>query len=284
MIRTALRIALTEYRRYIQSTKLLVFFVVFVFIQTLISQPLIQCALDMNSKLSLFEPFMALCSSWIVMLVVPFGFIAMTADFPKGEEIDLFLHVRTNKRTWALGQLIFLFIFVITYILALLLVSCIMICPYCRWDTEYSTTIKQYALYFPEKSGGLVNQLISGHLYNQLKLIPSVLHSMGFMALYLIILGLVLLIAAVNNVRKAGLVINIVLLVLGTVTSSISSKLMWFFPMAHTVTWMHFKEYLRQPVFPIWGSYLYLGGITVILIVIIMVRARCYQVGTENNV
>ena len=54
---------------------------------------------------------------------------------------------------------------------------------------------------------------------------------------------------------------------------------MWLFPMAHSIPWVHFEKYLSEPVFPIAGSYLYLGGICAALAVICLMAAGKYQAG-----
>ena len=54
---------------------------------------------------------------------------------------------------------------------------------------------------------------------------------------------------------------------------------MWLFPMTHSIPWVHFEKYLSEPVFPIAGSYLYLGGICAALAVICLMAAGKYQAG-----
>ena len=53
---------------------------------------------------------------------------------------------------------------------------------------------------------------------------------------------------------------------------------MWVFPMPHTVPWLHYEEYLSAMVFPMWASYLYLGGGCAALVTACFVAARRYQV------
>ena len=43
-------------------------------------------------------------------------------------------------------------------------------------------------------------------------------------------------------------------------------KQMWILPMAHTIPWLHYDEYLDRMNFPMWGSYLYLAPISAPLV------------------
>ena len=77
----------------------------------------------------------------------------------------------------------------------------------------------------------------------------------------------------------AGLLADAVLIALGTVSTAAEADWMWLFPMAHSIPWVHFEKYLSEPVFPIAGSYLYLGGICAALAVICLMAAGKYQAG-----
>ena len=283
MTGTAARIARMEYGRFIKSTRILVFFVVAVFMRAFIAQPFIDCAVSMGGKISVFEPFMALCSSGMVMLIIPFGFVSMMADFPRAEAIEIFVHTRTGRRTWVTAQMIFLAMISLTYVAALFLASCIMILPYCSWQTDYSDTVKYYPQMFPDKSNGLVGNLINGNLFNQLTLTGSVLNSAALIFLYMVMLGMVMLAAAVNNRRPIGLIVDAALLVLGTAFIFMQGKAKWFFPMAHTMTCRHFSTFFSKAEFPLWGSYLYFTAAIVGLAAASYVCARNYQAGRENS-
>ena len=283
MMGAAWRIARMEYGRLIRSTRMLVLLVVAVFMRAFIAQPFAECAVSMGGKISVLEPFMALCSSGMVMLIIPFGFVSMMADFPWAEPIELFVHTRTTKRAWTSAQMIFLAMASFTYVAALFAASCLMLLPYCSLRTDYSDTVKFYPQVFPEKAGGLVGSLINGNLFNQLTLIESVLVSAALVFLYMVLLGMVLLTWTVTNRRPAGLITDAVLLILGTASVFPEGRVKWLFPMAHAMTAGHFSTFFSRTEFPLWGSFLYFGVLIVSLAAISLACARNYQAGRENS-
>lgn len=282
-MKAVMRIARMEYSGFIRSTRVLVFFVVAVFMRAFIAQPFIECAEAMGGRISVFEPFMALCSSGMVMLIIPFGFVAMMADFPRAEPIEIFVQTRTAKRTWAAAQILFLVMVSLTYVVALLAASCLMILPCCSLQTDYSDTVKYYPQMFPEKSNGLVGTLINGNLFNQLTLLQSLFNSLALIFLYMVLLGMVMLLSTVNNRRPAGLIADAALLVFGIAFIFLSGKAKWFFPMAHTMINKHFSTFFSRMEFTLWGSYLYFGVTIAALGAASVICARNYQAGRENS-
>lgn len=75
-----------------------------------------------------------------------------------------------------------------------------------------------------------------------------------------------------------GYSVNGFAIILGAVTCEVRMKQMWILPMAHTIPWLHYDEYLDRMNFPMWGSYLYLAAISALLLVLCFARAGRYQV------
>jgi hypothetical protein len=69
------------------------------------------------------------------------------------------------------------------------------------------------------------------------------------------------------------------MVILGAAAAMTETQLMWIFPMAHTIPWLHFEEYLRKPKFPLWGSFIYLIALNVIMIVACYILRKKYQTG-----
>ena len=53
---------------------------------------------------------------------------------------------------------------------------------------------------------------------------------------------------------------------LGSVTTSLSTGLRWAFPTSNTIVWLHYTEILSEPVYPVWASFAYFGGVLAVLI------------------
>ena len=56
----AWNVACMEYKKLIRSTKMIILAMFLIFVNIQIITPLKQCAIDMDAKLSYFEPFIAL--------------------------------------------------------------------------------------------------------------------------------------------------------------------------------------------------------------------------------
>ena len=49
---------------------------------------------------------------------------------------------------------------------------------------------------------------------------------------------------------------------------------MWLFPMGNSIIWMHYTEIIREPIKPIWYSYVYFAVMALLLIFMSTLRAR----------
>jgi hypothetical protein len=68
-----------------------------------------------------------------------------------------------------------------------------------------------------------------------------------------------------------------IIVLLGTITCAGRMAYMWVFPMAHTIPWLHYTEYLKEPVLPLFCSYLYFGVMNIVLIILSIVMSKHYN-------
>ena len=106
----------------------------------------------------------------------------------------------------------------------------------------------------------------------------ALIHTFCLLLLYFLLISYVLLFSTVSNHRYVGILANGFAIILGAVTCEVRMKQMWILPMAHTIPWLHYDEYLDRMNFPMWGSYLYLAAISALLLVLCFSRAGHYQV------
>ena len=124
-----------------------------------------------------------------------------------------------------------------------------------EFRTEWSETVRLYGARFPEESDSFVSELLPSNLYNQIPLMTSVLQTF--------FLILILYLFKLMHVKSAGLIAVFIVIGLGVATCSLKTSVMWYFPMANTIIWLHYTEILREPIVPIWWSYFYsAAGIT----------------------
>lgn len=142
---------------------------------------------------------------------------------------------------------------------------------------DYSYAVTRYVALFPERAGEYVVELIPENLYNQIPLSMAVFHTALLLILYFIMLALIILIFALVKRKIAGLFLDGILILLGTIVCASRMAYMWIFPMTHTITWLHYAEYQSKPVLPLFYSYLYFGVINIGLIFLLVVFSSRYD-------
>lgn len=263
---------------FFHGTRLVIFLVMLVFVKFIVIDPLSGCSEAMGSKLSFAEPFIALGNSEIVMLSIPVLFIVLMADFPKSGRENFFNQVRTSRATWISAQILFGLIGSIINVCFLFLSSVIMSLGWINTDLKFSYAITNYHSKFPEKID-ITQSLLPNNIYTHMTAGKTLIITMITMILSLWLLYIIVLLGTVLNKKNIGLLVAVTLVIIGIATIVTKSSLMWFFPMVHTIPWIHFKAYLSEEIFPMWGSYLYITIFLIILITACFLFKNKYQSG-----
>lgn len=278
-MKTIRHISSAEFRRWLRSSRIIILGVMLVFIHTQIITTLQDCSARMGEPVGILEGFIALGNSGVIVLIVPALFLVLLADFPQKGGIDFFYQIRTSKRKWILGQMMFAVKAAVFLVGFLLIASMILLLGCGTWMTGFSHAVTHYSSVFPDRTGDYILQLLPENLYQQMTLGAALGHTIALMLLYFLMLALILLLSALLNQKYAGLLADAALIILGTVSTSVSAGWMWLFPMAHSIPWVHFEKYLSAQIFPLFGSYLYLGGICSALAAACLIAAKKYQAG-----
>lgn len=254
--------------KWLIDPKMIIFAASIIFIYNYISIPLTELSKELDISLNVFEVFIAIGNSGMVLLILPIIFMVLISDFPQLDKNVLFMISRIGKLNWLIGQVLQLIIMVMIFLLSVFLVSVVFVINISQYNFDWSNIIKTYIERNPEMNNSFVAELIPENLYNQLSLIGAFLHTFLLVFLYLIVIGLLFIIARLLNKKILSVLLSGTVIITGTVLSAIKSKLMWLLPMANSVTWLHYTKYLRKPVMPLYVSYLYFGFIICILIII----------------
>jgi hypothetical protein len=251
--------------RWVTNPRIIIVGVLLVFIRTLALEPLLERAEKMNSPLNVFEPFEAIGNSGMLVLLIPCVFLILISDYPIINANTLLYVQRVGKTTWFLGQIIFVILAIFTYMGTILIASMAM--SKGIFSTEWSDTIRLYTSYFPDEYNNFDSELIPSNLYNQIPIITSLFQTFFLMSNYLFLLVLILYFFKLKGFKATGIFIVFAIIGLSVATCSLRSDVMWYFPMANTIVWLHYTEILREPVVPIYRSYLYFV-ITIVLLLI----------------
>lgn len=276
--KAASHISSLEFGKWFRNTRLVILAVMVVFIRVQVAAPLAECARLMGEPVSVFEGFLAICNSGVILLVLPILFLVLVADFPQRDGTHLFCQARCRKRVWIAGQILFAMKACLFLVVFLFVVSCILMLGCGSWQFSFSDAVTHFTSVYPDRTGDYVVQLVPGNLYQQMGLGMALLHSACMMYLHFLLLSMVILWSFLLQKKYAGILADGFLIILGAVTCEVQLPAMWVFPMPHTVPWLHYEEYLSAMVFPMWASYLYLGGGCAALVTACFVAARRYQV------
>ncbi len=254
-LRCVLSVSRTEYLRWITNPRIIIVGVLLVFMRTLAVIPLLERAEKYGEKLNVLEPFIAIGNSGMLVMLLPCVFLILISDYPKMTGSTLFYINRTGKTNWFLGQMLFLIMAIVTFLIFVILGSMLM--SEGTIGLNWSNTVTKYEGRFPNEMGNFNSQLLPSNLYNQMSLISASSQTIVFIILYLFFLSLIIYFFKLVHIQSFGLFAAIFVVAAGVVTCSVKSPSMWIFPMANTIVWLHYDEILNKQIFPIWCSYLY---------------------------
>lgn len=260
-LKNSLSCARTEFVKWILDARMIIVLCLCVFIYTFVAEPIKANAELMGEPMNALEPFIAALNSGMVLLVVPLGFLTLISDFPKIDGSTIFYIFRIGKKSWLCGQILRLFMMTAAYILAIFAASVGGVITSGFTGTEWSLVATKFASEFPEQSGNFGVLLLPENLYNQMTLPTAVIESTLFVIAYLFSLGMILLAFSIGKRKTAGIVVCGLVIAFGAALCSINTKLMWALPMAHSIIWLHYTEFLREPIFPVFWSAVYFAAV-----------------------
>lgn len=270
-------VAYAEYVKWICNPRIIIFFAFFIFVYDYIILEMKDASNEMGAKCMIFEPFLAIGNSTFLMLLIPVVFITLLGDFPKTDGNTMFYICRTGKKNWIFGQLLFAFMAELTYLLSMLIFSTVCALPFSMWSDKWSDITTKYTYVFPDRMGALMANLLTNRLYNNITPLGAMIYTFSLMLLYLFLISVILMTGFAFGKRIFGIVINCIIMCIGTVAAMSESALKWYFPTANTLSWLHFDKFLNKQIFDIRYSYLYFIVAVIVLVVTDMIAIRRYD-------
>ena len=278
--RKVLLSARTEYVRWLVNPRMIIIAVMLIFVYSFAIAPLQSAAEEMGVKLNALEPFIAVANSGAIMMIVPLVFLTLVSDFPKTDNNTFLSISRTGRINWVLSHILLMIMMILTYLAVIFIVSVLPCIGSTFWGSEWSDTATKYDVFFPDRKGDFVSELLPENLYNQLTIFRAAAESYLLIALYLLFLGMILLTACLFKIKVIGMVIAGGIVSIGAGLCAVYSGAMWLFPMANSIIWIHYTRYFSIPVKSMTFSYMYLIFCTVGLIIISVLKVRNYSYDT----
>lgn len=285
-IKTALKCAKTDFVKWAFNSRMIILVVIAAFIYICAVQPLEENAALMGKPLNAIEPYIAALNSGSLLLIIPLGFLAISSDFPKIDGSAMFGLMRTGRKNWFLGQMINLVIMCAAYLIFVFLASTIPVIFGSFWGNNWSDVAVYFGLEFPDQAQNYGALLLPKNLFNHMTLMGAATQSTLFVFVYLVLLGMILMCFTILGRKTAGVIICGALISLGSALCSIRASMMWALPMANSIVWLHFTEFRREPLYPIWCSAIYFAALIAVLIVLCLIRLKkfdCSAVASQGK-
>ena len=273
----AFRVAKTEYVKWIRNPKMIILLVMLIFAYDFVILELIEASDKMGEKLQIFEGFIGIANSQLLLMILPIVFVGLMGDFPRVDGNAMFYIHRVGKGNWLLGQVLFAAMTAGTYLLALVGFSCVTLLGRCYAGDLWSEVTTKYYIFAPNDTMSLVATLTTGRLYNNLPPWSAALHICGLMFLFLLLISLLLLVGFVCKMRVGGIILTVGLLCLGNVLAYMENNIRWLLPTAHAIMEIHFDEIYKKPIMDMRFSYIYYLLLIVVCVMISYVAIDHYD-------
>ena len=257
-------VARTEFVGWVTNPRVIILGVLLIFIKTLAIDPLTARAERFGDTMIVFEPFIAVGNSGALTLFIPLVFLVLFSDYPKLGGNSLFYISRTGKTAWLCGQILFLIMAVTAFLGAIFAAS--MLFSGGHFGTEWSEAVRKYAARFPEEAYNFDSQLLPSNLYNQIPMMTALWQTSVLLAENLLVYALIIYLLKMMFSSSAGLAGALLVMALGTATTSLYSPIKWAFPTANAIIWLHYEEILRAEIYPMWASFAYFAVLLAALI------------------
>ena len=276
-LRKIISLSKYEYALYLKNYKMIILLVLSVFIYQFIISPLDNAVAQTGINYSVFEIFIALSNSGVILMILPLAFIFVVSDYPLKNSNSFLYIIRMDRINWICSEIIFALKATATFVLLTVLICCGLGFSNGKMSLCWSNITGQYNVLFPKLKGSFVDQLLPGNLYNQMSLIKCFLLSFALVFLYLFTFSMIYLLFELKKRKGIGLLIIAAIILTGTVLTGIDNGGKWLLPTAHSIIWIHYTEYYRDSVMNIGYSFLYYILVNIVIIINAFMECKCYS-------
>lgn len=273
-------IAKTELAQTLRQTRILTLLFFLVILYESVLSPINALSAETSMSLHFAEPFILMCTTDTNIILIPIVYLFILSGFPYCKK-EYFQMIRTGKRRWFFGELLFIVIisFAVTLIifLASMLFTAGQIEPQDSWSSFMTRMFQQY----PEKYMQDPLLFLNASTIAHGEPINILIYTFGMMWTYLIICGIGLLLGTVTGHRIIAFIVNVAVAVAGGICNTFSQNIKWIFPLAHMEYGEHFNSVFSEVYFPVWGSIAYYLLLIAALIVFCLYRLKRMNVGDE---
>lgn len=276
-------VARTEWLKWLCNSRMIIIPVLTAFIYSYAIEPLLERAEKMGEPLNILEPLIAVGNSGMLTLIIPIIFLTLMSDFPRTDGSTMFMLSRTGRTNWMLGQMLFGMMSAVTFLAAIYMMCTAFLMGRAFLANGWSMVVKRYNVLYPEEAYSFASELVPENLYNQMTPYSAVIQTYLLLFLYLFTLILVMLIFRQRRLKAGGFLAVSGIIGFGVLFTSIKSSVMWVFPMANTIVWLHYTDIYRKEIYPVAYSYFYFAVIIAVLIAANVFASRKMNIDSTDE-
>ena len=163
-LRKIISLSKYEYALYLKNYKMIILLVLSVFIYQFIISPLDNAVAQTGINYSVFEIFIALSNSGVILMILPLAFIFVVSDYPLKNSNSFLYIIRMDRINWICSEIIFALKATATFLLLTVLICCGLGFSNGKMSLCWSNITVQYNVLFPKLKGSFVDQLLPGNL------------------------------------------------------------------------------------------------------------------------
>ncbi|WP_455719533.1 hypothetical protein [Agathobacter sp.] len=249
------------YNQWLLNTKNVVILIEFALINSNIINKMNEVYNQSGQPFGILESGIMLSNSGLVVVMLSVIFIMTMSDYPNASEDFYYHEIRTGRKQWYRSQVLFAILGTITYMIAIFGFAIIMVEKISFVANGWSTNITSYG----QKYGLL--SYIPLQLFNQMRPVKAYVLSSILIFTYLMFIMAIQMLGFVFGKKKQALISNILILIVGVCMSFFKNNIMWLFPFANSILWLHYDKYFKTTDLKVYGSIiLYIFAIVVIYI------------------
>ena len=277
--------AKVAYTNWLLDYRMLVLGFVFMFMFTYFIKPMKELSAVFDTPMNVLEPFCAVVNSRTFLPLVIMGYMVLISDFPKLGDFSVFLIFRSGRLPWLCGQIMFLFMSSLTYILSILFSSMICVASNSFMLNAWSLVQRKYWLADDAVKQAHPFAGIDNSVLRQARPYEALVHGIVLVVLFAVVVGCVQLVFALRQKKVISVFINISGIAAGLIMLIVDIKLKWLFPISNAVFGWHYHGMFNYVLCPIRYSYIYfIVLISALLILLLRMAKRCslyISCGTE---
>lgn len=273
IIKNVWLVAKSEYIKFVSNPRIIILVVMYLISKRMVISPFLAAAEKMNQPIGFFEMPIAVANSGLSMLLIIISYIILMSSFPQINDNIPFCIARTGRYNWILGELLFQFLSSFTYVALIIIVSIFNGMKNAYIVNGWSLVVTDYDKIYGDGTN-VMSRIISPELYYQMTPYKAFLMSFLLMFLFILFCSLFFLAGCLYSRRLMFFFIQAAHIIAGGAFLNFNTKLQWLFPFCHSFTAAHYQDFFRAYKFPPWGSVAAFIIMYVILLIIIIRKAK----------